>query len=806
MKIAAIFSLAMALGASAAAGTLKYTDDKTGISFSGYSDDKGLRVGMALPETPGKDLIMQIVGPAKEGAGWAGFDFSSSMSGKMLLVAWPNGKEVMLSPRIATGYVTPSVYTATDVKLSPIPKGTFVNETHYSATFLCGGCINKDTFSATDADGVFAYAYSTTAVTTPTDPSSALSYHAAGFSAYGMSLADAKSADYAKWAAMADTTAAPPSAPAPSVPGTNLTAPIRTSNVTYDYIVAGGGPAGIITASKLAESGASVLLVERGHASTASTGGKAVMAWNSSVTQFDVPSMGYYLASSTLDATQYCADTASQAGCLLGGSGMINALMFVKPQDADFDDKWPAGWKSADVKAASDAFFEKNPGTDMSSADGKRYDQGAYDVLSTFFQSNGFSSVEPLKEPNKKVDVFAHPPWLIQDHMRGGPIRSYLPAAQAKKNFNMRLNTNVVRAVRQASWTSGIEVQNEDGSREYINVTPKTGKVILAAGALSTPRILFYSGIGPEEQIKKVPSTVTMTNASRIDLPVGKGVQDHVILTVSMKTKQSLKSLNSTAFTKPSQTDIDLFAQGSGVLTQAGQRLNFWTSVKSPSDGQTRFIQGTCNSPADDEVKLKVYLTHGVTSQADLGLDATGKITELKGNPWLDTKGDVDALQTFFDRLIKMTAKPNSTLSIKMKDGSVAPTNLTGAALLADIKSTQATGSHWVRSARMGLDDGRKANGSAVVDTNTKVYGTDNLFVVDASMHADLPTGNTQAIVMVAAEHAADKILALGGGATNGTTAQPCRKRKLRRGAGHRHRRHARRAHGGVDLSSHMKA
>jgi cellobiose dehydrogenase (acceptor) len=39
----------------------------------------------------------------------------------------------------------------------------------------------------------------------------------------------------------------------------------------------------------------------------------------------------------------------------------------------------------------------------------------------------------------------------------------------------------------------------------------------------------------------------------------------------------------------------------------------------------------------------------------------------------------------------------------------------------------------------------------------------DNLFVVDAGMHADLPTGNTMAIVMVAAEHAAQKIIALDG-------------------------------------------
>ena len=61
----------------------------------------------------------------------------------------------------------------------------------------------------------------------------------------------------------------------------------------------------------------------------------------------------------------------------------------------------------------------------------------------------------------------------------------------------------------------------------------------------------------------------------------------------------------------------------------------------------------------------------------------------------------------------------------------------------------------------MGLDDGRKANGTAVVDTNTKVYGMDNVFVVDASIFPGHITGNPSAMIVIAAEHAADKILAL---------------------------------------------
>jgi cellobiose dehydrogenase (acceptor) len=48
-----------------------------------------------------------------------------------------------------------------------------------------------------------------------------------------------------------------------------------------------------------------------------------------------------------------------------------------------------------------------------------------------------------------------------------------------------------------------------------------------------------------------------------------------------------------------------------------------------------------------------------------------------------------------------------------------------------------------------------------VVDLNTKVYGTDNIFVVDASIFPGHITGNPSAAIVIAAEHAADKILAL---------------------------------------------
>ncbi|KAF2193911.1 hypothetical protein K469DRAFT_744689 [Zopfia rhizophila CBS 207.26] len=758
-----------------------YTDDKSGITFTGFQDVSGFRFGIALPENPTTDFIGQIVCPVNSTGGWAGVSMGSSMTNKLLIVAWPNGDEVVSSFRKATGYTSPPVATG-DFSMVPIPEGTYTNDTAFSYTFLCSGCITGDDlgFLTSAATTVLGWAWSNQAVTDPTSASSALTYHAAGFGAFGVQIAGAQSSEYSTWAALTSVGSSPSSGGNSTSPiggggskngttGGNTTATI--SNSTYDYIVAGAGPAGIIVAERLVESGASVLLLERGGASLASTGNTNTMSWNNSVTMYDVPGFAYYL--STVGDPEYCTDTASQAGCLLGGGTMVNALMFVKPQEKDFDDKWPVGWKWADVQAAADRLYERNPGQTYGSEDGNRYDDQAYQILSQFFAGNGFKSVDAIEEPNEKIDVFSHPAWSLADGLRAGPVRNYLPLAQAKSNFKLQLNTKVIRAVRYGSTISGVETEDNIGARVIYNV--KTGGgVILAAGSMSTPRILFNSGIGPAEQIQTVASGstgVTLPVESEwINLPVGTEIKDHPIFTVKFSTNANMPALASTAFTSPNDTAVELFAKGSGILAQSGQRLNFWTAVDT-SNGEKVYIQGTCNGPANNTISMKVYLTHGLTSVGSLGINADGA-TELTKEPWLTTDTDKEAATIFMNRLLEFTRKENSSLTFLSSgsSGAIKSSNVTGADLIKEFT----TGAHFVGTAKMGTDDGR-TNGTAVVDTDTKVYGTDNLFVVDASIHPDLATGNTQAIVMVAAEAAAAKIIALRGtnGTTNATSSSP---------------------------------
>lgn len=68
-------------------------------------------------------------------------------------------------------------------------------------------------------------------------------------------------------------------------------------------------------------------------------------------------------------------------------------------------------------------------------------------------------------------------------------------------------------------------------------------------------------------------------------------------------------------------------------------------------------------------------------------------------------------------------------------------------------------------TARMGTDSGLdNTQGQAVVDVDTRVYGTENLFVVDASIMPGMVTANPTGTILSVAEKAAERILGLSSG------------------------------------------
>lgn len=138
---------------------------------------------------------------------------------------------------------------------------------------------------------------------------------------------------------------------------------------------------------------------------------------------------------------------------------------------------------------------------------------------------------------------------------------------------------------------------------------------------------------------------------------------------------------------------------------------------------------------------IKAYLTHGATSSGKMGIQANGTIGYTR-MPYLQTQGNQDGAKMFVDELLESVTSYGWELT-------------QGTTNTSSILAAQTQGDHYVGTANIGTSPE-----TSVVDTDVKVWGTDNLYIVDSSIHPDLPTGNTQAITMVVAEAAVEKIIA----------------------------------------------
>lgn len=103
------------------------------------------------------------------------------------------------------------------------------------------------------------------------------------------------------------------------------------NSTSYDYIVVGGGPSGIIAATRLAQaSSKKVLLLSRGPGPTVDTGAVGTVGWNDSLTPIDVPGLStavgnYNVGDEPLFTAYLCADAPEVfASCVFGGGATIN--------------------------------------------------------------------------------------------------------------------------------------------------------------------------------------------------------------------------------------------------------------------------------------------------------------------------------------------------------------------------------------------------------------------------------------------------------------------------------------------------
>ncbi|KAK5133906.1 hypothetical protein LTR08_007135 [Meristemomyces frigidus] len=793
---------ALALSASTTfAQVFKEYTDSNGIAFWQATWDTTVGTGnaqwgMALPPAADSSLTNEYIGrivvPRVAAGTWMGISHNTEMTGSLLLLTWIDGDEIMTSFRYASGYVAPDIYTG-NASLSQISHT--INSTHYELTYRCGNCWTWDQDGATGsqvpkttaaAAQLIGWAQATNAPTSPSESDSVIKQHA-NDGIFGALVASARNPAYTSWASLATATTSASGAGATgngtgsanatgagvvsTATATAVACPAvnKLANTTFDYIIVGAGAGGIPLADKLSEAGKSVLLIEKGPPSSGRWGGTMKPDWlvGTNLTRFDVPGLDNEIWVDSAGIA--CDDYSVMAGCLLGGGTAVNAGLWWKANPEDFDYNFPAGWKAKDVQPAVDRVFDRIPFTDRPSTDGILYKPCGYDIVGGALAAAGWQNVTADDEPGKKNMTFSHPNQMFSGGERGGPMATYLVTASARKNFKLITNTTVNRVVRDGSRITGVELQAflAGGQCGTINVTPKTGKVILSAGAFGTPKILFRSGIGPKDQLEVVKTAEgsKMVNGSQwINLPVGYNLDDHVNTDIVI-THPNISFYDFyAAYTDPITSDKDKYlANKTGILTQSAPNLSavFWQEIEG-EDGITRQLQWTARVEASDSINstkamtISQYLGRGATSRGRTtingGLDMT-----VSTVPYLQNKYDTAAVAAGIESLKTSLAKDPAIKFVFPAE------NQTTADFLATypLTTSKRSANHWMGSCKMGLDSGLVGNGTAVVDTDAKVYGTDNLFVVDASIFPGMVSNNPSALIVAVAEHASQILLGL---------------------------------------------
>lgn len=571
--------------------------------------------------------------------------------------------------------------------------------------------------------------------------------HNKGQSLFGAQVAPARNAKYADWAKLAGTSPSPTSpgttpssTPAPTAPVSCQGSPAPTGS--FDYIVIGGGAGGIPVADKLSESGKSVLLLEKGPPSLARFGGTMGPDWvtSNNLTRFDVPGLCNQIWADSAGVA--CTDIDQMAGCVLGGGTAVNAALWWKPIDIDFDYQFPNGWKSSDVKGAIDRVFKRIPGTDTPSMDGKRYKQEGYDVLSGALAAGGWKNVVANDQPNQKNRTFSHSPFMYENGQRQGPLGTYMVSALKRSNFKLWTNTMARRVIRNGGVATGVELESGVGGKGYcgtVNLNPG-GRVILSGGAFGSSKVLFRSGIGPKSQLDVVKASArdgsTMIKESDwINLPVGKNLNDHVNTDLVIRHPNVSFYDFYKAWDTPIQADKDLYlSKRAGILATSAPNIGplAWEIIKG-SDGIDRSLQWTARVEgpgANDTHSMTIsqYLGHGSTSRGELSINGALNVFVSKA-PYLQNDADTGVVIAGIKNL--MTAiKKNPAIEFQVP----AP-GTTVEEYVASLPLTPARrrSNHWIGTAKLGTDSGL-SGGSSVVDLNTQVYGTENIHVVDASI------------------------------------------------------------------------